>query len=137
VHVLFGGYTVSFTIRDINRALQLMAEAGDSTYGTTSGLDTTKQYTVELYPGYRTEYRTTIQPMLQLGVGAFLLRKGKAVVQNPKHKKLKMITIDVTPVVDGENLTDIKFYDPANNNLVFNGQMIADMYNMDLGIDNY
>src|SRR4051812_41385820 len=67
VHVLFGDYKISFTIRDINRALQLMAAAGDSTYGISCRLDSTKEYTVELFAGYRTQYHTSIQPILQFG----------------------------------------------------------------------
>ena len=73
VHVVFGNYTVSFTIKDIDRALQLLAETGDTTYGISSGLDTNKNYNIELYPGTKTEYITKLEPMIQRGIGAFLL----------------------------------------------------------------
>src|SRR5579872_6187925 len=66
VHVLFNEYKISFTIRDINRALELLAENGITTYGNTSGLDTTKQYAVELYAGYRQELHNELEPMIQL-----------------------------------------------------------------------
>ena len=135
VHVLFEGYTVSFTIKDINRALELLAETGDSTYGTSSGLDTAKQYYVELYPGFRTEYRNSLQPLLQKGVGAFLLTSGHAVIKNPKHKKVKYIIVDIKPLIGGVDVTDVKFYDPNTDKLIFNGQIAAGMYHKDLGID--
>ena len=44
VHVLFQGYTISYTIKDINKAIGIMAQMGDSTYGVTSKLDTGKDY---------------------------------------------------------------------------------------------
>ncbi len=87
VHVLFEGYTISFTIKDINKALQLLAETGDSTYGLESPFDTNKNYNFELYPGTRMEYHTQVQPMLQNGVGAFLLTAGHAEIRNEKQKK--------------------------------------------------
>ena len=135
VHVLFDGYTVSFTIKDINRALVLLAETGDSTYGTSSGLDAAKQYSLELFSGYRTEYHNPLQPLLQKGVGAFLLTKGHAVIENEKHKIIKNIITDTQPLFGGLDITDVKFYDPRNNEMLFNGQIAADMYNKDLGID--
>jgi hypothetical protein len=135
VHVLFGGYTISFSIKDIDRALELLAETGNNTYGATSGLDTTRQYHLELYAGYRTEYHNRLQPMLQLAVGAFLLTKGRAVIRNPKHKKLKSIIVDIQPLEEGEHETDVKFYDPVTGKLIFNGRLPETIKNADLGID--
>jgi hypothetical protein len=135
VHVLFQGYTLSFTIKDINRALQLLSEQGITTYGKTPGLDTLQQYHMELYPGFRQEYRNDLQRTMQLGVGAFLLSKGRAVISNPKRKKLKSIIIDVAPFIEGEYVTTVKFYDPANDKLIFSGQLAKSMVNADLGID--
>jgi len=135
VHVVFDGFVVSFTIKDINRAIQLLAEAGDSTYGTTSHLDTAKQYTTELFAGYNTEYRDKLQPLLQKGVGAFLLTSGHALIENSKHKKLKGIVVDAQPYDEGEHISDVKFYDINSRKLLFNGQLPAELFNKDIGIE--
>lgn len=137
VHILFEGYTISFTIRDIDRALELLSERGINTYGNTSGLDTTRQHHVELYPGFRQQYRSNLQVMMQNGAGSFLLSKGRAVIRNPKRKKLKAVIMDVNPFIEGEHTTVVKFYDPANNNLLFTGQLAASIQNADLGIDHW
>lgn len=135
VHVLYQGYTVSFTIRDINRALELLSQNGIATYGSSSGLDTLKEHSLELYPGYRQEYRNVLQPMLQLGVGAFLLANGRAEVRDSRHKKLKSITMDILPFIEGEHVTDIKFFDPGSGKQLFNGRIAESMLHADLGID--
>ncbi len=135
VHVVFEGYVVSFTIKDINRALVLLAETGDVSFDTTSRLDPSKQYNVELFSGYRTEYRNRLQPLLQKGVGAFLLTKGHAVVENSKRKKLKNIEVDIQPRLEGVNVYNVKFYDPNTSKLIFNGEMAIELYNKDLGIE--
>ncbi len=137
VHILFEGYTISFTIRDIDRALVLLSERGINTYGNTSGLDTTRQHHIELYPGFRQQYRNTLQHMVQNGVGAFLLSKGRAVIRNPKGKKLKGIIMDMNPFTEGVQSTGVKFYDPKNDQLLFTGQLAASMLNADLGIDHW
>ena len=137
VHVFFEGYTVSFTIRDINRALELLAETGDSTYGVMSKLDTAKQYTIELYPGFNTEYHNALQPLLQKGVGVFLLSIGHAVIENRKHKNLKSIVVDIDKPVGIENLLIVKCYDSNTGKLLFSGQMAGDLYGKDMGIDYY
>ena len=108
VHVLFQGYSISFTIKDIDKALQLLAETGDTTYGTTCGLDTSGDYVVELFPGLKMEYRKPLQILMQKAVGAFLISAGHAY---------------------------IIFTDPNNDNMIFAGMMAADMYRKDLGID--
>jgi hypothetical protein len=137
VHVLFEGYTISFTIRDIDRALVLLSERGINTYGNTSGLDTTRQHHIELYPGFRQQYRNNLQPMVQNGVGVFLLSKGRAVVRNPKRKKLKSVIMDVSPFTEGVRSTEVKFYDPKNDQLLFTGRLAESMRNADLGIDHW
>jgi hypothetical protein len=135
VHVLFGDYTVSFTIKDINKALTLLSQTGDHTFATSCNLDTGGNYIIELYPGLRMEYHNSLEPILQKGVGAYLLLCGHAVVQNRKHKKLKAVVSDIQPLIEGVDLTDIKFYDPKTNKLLFSGNMAADMYYKDIGID--
>ena len=135
VHVLFQGYTLSFTIKDINRAIVLLAETGDSTYWNSVRLNDKMQYTLELYPGSRTEYRTELQPLIQKGVGAFLLTAGHAVIKRKRHKKLEEILVDIGTRGVGENDILITVYDPKNRKMVFQGRMKADMYNKDLGID--
>ncbi len=135
VHVVFQGYTLSFTIKDINRALELLLEAGDTTFGTSSGLDTAKNYIIELYPGLRQEYHNHLQYLMQKGIGAFLLDAGHAIIENPRHKKVKNIETDIKPLLPGVEVTNVKFYDPVKGFLIFEGMMEAGMYNKDLGID--
>ncbi|MCF8448402.1 MAG: hypothetical protein K9G49_00910 [Taibaiella sp.] len=135
VHVLFQGYTLSFKIKDIDRALVLMDGIGDPSFGATSGLDTLVNYNTELFPGTRTLYRNKLQPLMQKGVGAFLLLAGQAQVVNHKNKKLKEIIADVQPVKMDDSFAYINFYDPRNNNLIFSGSMNVGMYGQDLGIE--
>ena len=135
VHVLFEGYVVSFTIKDIDKALVLLYETGDHTYGKTCGLDTSGDYLIELYPGLKMEYINPLQPLMQKGVGAFLLSSGHAFVQNKKKRQLKTIVTDIEPIVGGQQQTVIKFYDPKNGKILFSGVMAADMYTKDIGLD--
>ncbi len=135
VYVSFQGYTIAFTIKDIDKALQLLYDTGDTTFGTSCGLDTSGTYQVELFPGMKAEYRSRLQYILQRGVGAFLLCAGHAYIENPKHKPVRAIICDLKPIPMGMDATYILFTDPRNDNLLFAGQMAADMYNKDLGIE--
>jgi hypothetical protein len=135
VHVLFEGYTLSFKIKDINRTIELLNEIGDTTYGITSGLDTLRQFPIELYPGLKLQYRNTLQPLVQRGVGCFLLLSGQAYIVNKKKKKLKEIVANIVPVKGDDELAYVNFYDPKNNKLIFSGCMPIGLYNRDLGID--
>ena len=135
VHVLFEGYTLSFKIKDINRTIEILNEIGDTTYGSTSGLDTLRHYTLELYPGLRLQYRNPLQPLMQRGVGCFLLLSGQAYIVNKKKKKLKEIVANILPVKGDDELAYVNFYDPKNNKLLFSGCMPVGLYNKDLGID--
>ena len=135
VHVQSGSYTISFSIKDINRALELLAETGDSTFGTTSGLDTAKAYSTELFPGNRVQYQNKLQPLLQQGVGAYLLSAGKAIVENDRGKKLAEVKMDIQPIVDGGDQRYFIFYDTRNNKILFSGYMNTDLYGKDMGLD--
>jgi len=135
VHVLFNGYTISFTIKDINKALALLSETGDTTFGSTSGLDTAIDHAIELYPGTRMEYHNKLEPVIQNGVGAFLISSGHAFIQNKKHKPVKAVIMDIQALQGGVDDAYILFYDPKNNTMLFSGKMNADMYHKDLGID--
>ncbi len=135
VHVLFEGYTLSFKIKDINRTIELLNEIGDTTYGITSGLDTLRQFPIELYPGLKLQYRNTLQPLMQRGVACFLLLSGQAHIVNKKKKKLKEIVANILPVKGDDELAYVNFYDPKNNKLLFSGCMPVGLYNKDLGID--
>ena len=135
VHVLFEGYTISFTIKDIDQALLLLTETGDSSFGRTSGLDTAKDYFCELYSGTRMEVHTSLQALLQNGVGAFLLSAGHAYIENSRHKPVRAVIMDAEPFPGGVNNAYVRFSDPHNDKRVFTGKMAADMYNKDLGID--
>lgn len=136
VHVLFDGYSISFTVKDIDRAIVLLNETGDTTYGIRSGLDPSVIYKIELYPDLRMEYRSSLQALLQKGVGAFLLTAGHAEIIKGKRKKVREITVDIGELTIGENDVVVRVYDPGNKNkIIFSGRMRADMYNKDLGID--
>lgn len=135
VHVMFEGYTVSFAIKDINRAMELLKETGDSSYGNSCGLDTGRDHYYELYPTNML-YKNHIEPLLQNGVGVFLLTAGHAVVSNPRHKLLTDIIVDIVPVENGENTAVVNFYDPQTKKLIFAGRMRVDIYKKDLGIDD-
>jgi len=134
VHVLFRGYKISFTIKDIDKALSLLAETGDSSFGTTCGLDTGKNFVIELFPGTKTEYRTRLQPLIQNGVGVFLLLAGHAYIESPRHKRLTEIIVNIQPNPESDEAF-ILFNDPKTNTLLFSGKMAGEMYNKDLGID--
>ena len=122
VHVLFEGYTLSFTIKDINRALALLTETGDTSFGIVSGLDTAKDYFCELYSGTRMEYRSVLQNLIQNGVGAFLLTSGHAYIENPKHKPVRSVTADINVFPGGVDHAFIIFNDPRNNKRLFTGR---------------
>ncbi len=136
VHVVFNEYILSFKIRDIDKALGFLREIGDSTYPATCGLDTAKDFAYELYPGQHTEFRYPMQPLLQNGVGAFLLTAGHAVVINKKKKALSEIIVDIDPPESGDTATLVTCYDPKTNKMIFQGKMSMDIYKRDLGIDD-
>jgi hypothetical protein len=135
VHVFFDGYTISFAIKDINRALALLAETGDTTNGLTSGLDENVIYKTDLYPDSKMEYHMALQSLLQNVVGGFLLTAGHAEIKRGRHKKLKHITVDIGELTLGEDNVLVQVYDPKSNKLIFKGKMKPEMYNRDLGID--
>ena len=135
VHVLFQGYSISFTIKDIDKALQLLAETGDTTYGTSCGLDTAGDYVVELFPGLKMEYQKPLQIILQKAVGAFLISSGHAYIESPRHKIVRSVVSDIKPLPAGADAAYVMFSDPNNENVIFTGIMPADIYNKDLGIE--
>ncbi len=135
VHILYNNYTLSFTIRDINRALQLLNEAGDSTYGTVSRLDTTKSYTIELLGDARTLYHNELQIMLQNAIATYLLTAKRALITNPKNKTISSIELDISTPETGENFIYLNVYDPKTKAKIYTGKMPVYLYDMDLGID--
>jgi hypothetical protein len=136
VHVQFNGYTLSFSVKDIDKTLGLLRAMGDSSHYAHCGLDTAKNYYCELYPGNHTQYRDEVQPLMQNVVGCFLLSAGHAVVQNKKHKLLKEIIVDIEPLEIGDILTLVTVYDPETKTIIFQGKMHPDLYRKDLGIDD-
>ncbi len=135
VHILFNNYTLSFTIRDINRALQLLTEAGDSTFGITSRLDTNKKYTIELLPDIRTLYHDQLQVMMQNAVATYLLTAKRALITNPKQKTISTIELEIITPETGENYIYLNVYDPKTKAKIFTGKMPINLYDMDIGID--
>lgn len=135
VHVFFQGYTLSFKISDIDKSLALLAETRDTSFGLTSGLDEKQQYRVQLFQGLDMEYKNSLQRLMQIGVGPFLLLSGRAQVVRGKRKRLKEIIGDISPVKWDDSVAYINFFDPQNNKLIFSGTMAVDMYNKDLGLE--
>lgn len=134
VCVVFGEYKLYFTIHDIDKALALMSETGDSTFGLTSGLDTSRTYTTELHPGLRMAYTSPLQNLMQRGVGAFLLSSGHALITIGR-KKLDNILMDIKPVGDVDDDAYLIFYDPRHQSVLFTGKMAVNMYKKDIGLD--
>ncbi len=136
VKVLFQGYTILFSIKDIDKTLGFLAEGGDTVYGTKSYLDTGKYYSCELYSNNHLEYRNNLQPLIQDGVGAFLILSGHAAVFNKKHKRIMKVTANISEAAYNEPYVLITFYDPKNEKMLFYGKMRTDIYNRDLGIED-
>ncbi|MES2701846.1 MAG: hypothetical protein V4649_04360 [Bacteroidota bacterium] len=136
VHVLFNGYTLSFTIKDINKALSLLAETGDSTYGTSCGLDSATDFVCEIINASGMEYTSRLQQMLHREVVSYLLLSRRGHIQDRRHKHIKEIIADKQVLQAGDlDILYIKFYDPRNNKLLFFGSMRTDMYYKDMGLD--
>ena len=136
VKVLFQGYTLLFSVKDIDKTLGFLAETGDTVYGTSSYLDTAQYYSCELFPNGHIQYGNRLQPLLQNGVGAFLLLSGHAAVFNKKHKRIMKVTANISEAAYNEPYVLITFYDPKNQKILFYGKMRTDIYNRDLGIDD-
>ncbi len=134
VHVFFEGYTLSFKIKDIDRALLLLAETGDTTFGLPSGLDTAAEYHCELFQ-VKMEYRNKLQPLMQQGVGTFLLLAGHAEIRGRHRRKVKAVIADIKTSQLDDELAYVTFYDPRNNRILFSGSMAVNLYNKDLGIE--
>jgi hypothetical protein len=137
VEVHFGPYRLWFTIKDIEKAMQLLPPSGQAKYGNTAALDTNREYIIELLSGRHLEYRNPLQDIMQNAVGAFLLFRGHAYIETGKRKKLHTILVDIGPVVDmdGYSTVPITVYDPHNHNMIFSGVMNSEMYYKDLGLD--
>ncbi|GAA4462154.1 hypothetical protein GCM10023093_08200 [Nemorincola caseinilytica] len=133
VHVLFGEYRLSFKIKDIDRTLQILADIGNRTWGPSSGLDTNRQYSIELYAD-RQEYRGRFERMMHQAVATFLLSAGQAEVRHGR-KRLHSVIMEVQPVRQDDMMARIKFFDPKKHRLIYSGTMPVDMYNRDIGID--
>ena len=133
--MLFEGYSVFFTIKDIDKALSLLAEIGDTSFGSACGLDTSGNYYTELYSGSKMEYHNKLQLLLQNAVGCFLLSKGHATVERTRHKQLKVIIMDIMAPVATQDEEYLLFYDPHSGKRIFSGKMLQEMFDKDLGID--
>lgn len=136
VHIIFGDYRVSFAIRDINKALRLIREQGDTLQPKKFWLDTAGNYTWELYSGTRMQYNSPEQAFIQNVVGAYLLSSGMALVENRKLKRLEEIVVDVRYTALGGDELFVDFFDPKTNQMLFSGKMPAAIYKMDMGIDD-
>jgi hypothetical protein len=137
VTLLFGNYKIMFRIKDINKAMTFLPDAEKGLYGESSGLDTNKQYVVELVRGKDMQYRNALQPLLQNAVGAYLLLSGHARVVNRWGMQIKNIEYltDQAEDMNGFYIVPITFRDAKTGKTIFIGQMDKDMYRMDLGFD--
>jgi hypothetical protein len=135
VHASFEGHIISFRIEDINKALSMMYDMGHTKYGTHCSLDTAGDYYVEIYRNFDMEYKSPLQPILQRGVGAYLISAGRAYIQNTRNKKIPEVRLDIQPMIQETEDVFMRFYDPVTKKMVFAGSMKADMYNKDLGLD--
>ncbi len=136
VHVLFNGYRVSFAIRDINKTLALLRSAGDDSHPSYCALDTSKDFSYELYEGTRTEYKEQMESLLQNVVGPFLITAGRAVVQDSRNRVLQEVITDIKYEGTGEQNVYVNFFDPKTKKMLFAGIMSLAIYKMDLGIDD-
>ncbi len=141
VHIFFGDYKVSFAIRDINKALALLRQNGDSSHVANCGLDTNINYTYEMYPGDRTQFRNAVEPLLQNVVCCYLLSAGMAEVECKKNKRkikrLNEVLVDIKSTSPDGNIALVDFFDPETNKMLFSGQMPVILYKADIGIDDW
>lgn len=135
VHVHFEGYTVSFRVQDINKALGMLYETGVKKYGTNCMLDTAGTYPLQLNRDLRLQYRSGIEPIMHKAIGAYLITAGRAYIQNRRGKRIAELEMDIQPLILETNEVFIMFYDKKTKKLVFAGSMPADMYNKDMGLD--
>jgi len=134
VHVHFNHYTVSFTIKDINKAIKVMNDTGDSTYGVTSGLDTLMDYQSWLNRDHPPGYLVKLDDLLQNGVGVYLILSGHAEIRNKHHRKRKTIITDISVPGYGDPKVKVEFFDTKKNRMIFSGTMNVELYGKDLGI---
>jgi hypothetical protein len=125
VHLIYRGYDLFFKIKDINTTLKYLHAINPQLYDSTSHLDTTQLYSVELVEGRDMEYMNRLEPLIQKEVGAFLLYRGHAYVEGAKHKKVPVILMDTGPIEDQSGVSEvmIHFYDAKTGNEIFAGLM--------------
>jgi hypothetical protein len=137
VHLIFGQYNIYFTIKDIDKAMGFLPDLEKEMYGDSSGLDTNRVYTVELEQGRHMEYHFALQPLLQNGVGAFLLLSGHAYIETNNGRKVKTIEVHIGQAMDfnGFYTAPVTIYEPETQSMVFSGAMDTELYHKDLGVD--
>lgn len=137
VHIVYNGYKLAFTIRDINKTLTLLREAGDITVPATCELDSGRDYYYEIAVGLHPEYQYPIQDVMHTMAGAFLLTAGHAEIMAPGRKKpVKEIMVDFAATAPGEEKALVTFYDTENRAIIFQGWLNMAIYKKDLGIDD-
>jgi hypothetical protein len=135
VHITYNGYKLAFTIRDIDKTLGFLREAGDIAAPPTCELDTGRDYFYEIATGLHPEYQYPIQEVMHTLAGAYLLNLGHVVIIAPGRKKpLKEIIVNFSATEPGEEKALVTFYDPANRAIIFQGWLNMAIYKRDLGI---
>lgn len=137
VHLVCGRYTIYFRIKDIDKALTFLPPAEQQYFGATCGLAPGTITVTELVPSTRMQYTDHLQPLLQKGVGAYLLASGHAAIEKKRHKKLTAVQVNIGPPMDFNSIrkVPVTIYDPKDGTLIFQGEMNADLYHKDLGFD--
>lgn len=136
IHIFFQGYTVSFALKDVNKAMYMQHfELGDVQLPTQCDLDSNKHHYFELFSSPNILYRNAMQEYLHVAIGCYLLGIGKAHILNPKKKLVPDIIEDVDPNENSPFLY-IKYYDAKTHSLLFSGRMLRGMYHKDIGIDD-
>ncbi|MBA3827925.1 MAG: hypothetical protein H0X33_03225 [Taibaiella sp.] len=126
VHLVYKGFHLFFTIKDINTTLQYLHRIDATLYpDSTSGLDENKLYGVELVEGRDMEYMNRLQPIMQKEAGAFMLMRGHAYIETQRHKRVKVIISEAGPAEDHNRNTFalIHFFDTKTGKELFAGMM--------------
>lgn len=124
VHVIFNEYHLFFSIRDMDQTIRYLHESDPQLYDSTTGLDSNLLYQTEL-EARDMEYHNSLQPLIQKEVGVFLLLRGRAYIEDSRHKKIKTIIARIGEPIDtnGNLFVPVNFFDAKTNKMLFAGVM--------------
>lgn len=124
VHVIFNEYHLFFSIRDMDQTMRYLHESDPQLYDSTTGLDSSLLYQTEL-EARDMEYHNSLQPLIQKEVGVFLLMRGRAYIEDSRHKKIKTVIAHIGEPIDtnGNLFVPVNFFDAKTNQMLFAGVM--------------